>query len=225
MRMPNFTLGCNSYALPSPCVIEDKQSGRTLQFMALKDNAAKFRHNHGLTQRRKKQLANAGGFRRPIAARTKKFQRGYHAQWRDREEQVGPPQSGTLVQGEGQLIDIKTVQVSKRGSDDPQERFAQPPLNEERAIIMDDMLARVSHFLGETDGASLNALSTFLIAEIGRERYDAALEGAVGRSVRGALAAALQMFPEFFTLSANNLRVSLTEDARVPPRTRPRPGT
>ena len=88
---------------------------------------------------------------------------------------MGPPKSGTLVQGEGKQIDIKTVQVSKRGSDDPQERFAQPPFNEERAIIMDDMMARVSHFLGETDGASLNALSTFLIAEMGRERYDEAL--------------------------------------------------
>ena len=39
-------------------VIEDTESGRTLQFMALKDNVAKFRHNHSLTQRRKKQLAS-----------------------------------------------------------------------------------------------------------------------------------------------------------------------
>jgi len=87
---------------------------------------------------------------------------------------------------------------------------------------MDDMLGRVSHFLAETDGASLNALSTFLIAELGRERYAEALEGAVGRSVRGALAAALQLFPELFTLSASRMRVSLTDEAR-PPRTRPRP--
>ena len=140
----------------------------------------------------KKQVATAGGFRRPIHARTKKFQRGYHAQWRDWEVQEGPPQSGTLVQGEGRQIDIKNVQASKRGSDDPQERFAAPHLNTERSFIEEDMLTRISSFLKEMGGASkLSALSKHLISDMGRERYDVALDGAAGRNVRGGLSFAL----------------------------------
>jgi len=50
---------------------------------------------------------------------------------------------------------------------------------------------------------------------MGRARYDEALEGAIGRNVRGALAAALQLFPELFTLSASRMRVSLTDEART----------
>ena len=52
-------------------VIGDDDAAKNLQFMALRDNAAKFRHNNSLTQRRKKQLASAQGFRRPIATRVK----------------------------------------------------------------------------------------------------------------------------------------------------------
>ena len=113
----------------------------------LKDNAAKFRHNASLTHRRKKQLASAGGFRRPIAARTNKFQRGYRAKYQDREEQEGVPQFGTIVDGQGKPIDIKNILVSKRGSDDPQERFAVPSRDKERGFVEEEMLGLVRSFL------------------------------------------------------------------------------
>ena len=98
-------------------VIQDDDAAKNLQFMALKDNAAKFRHTNSVTHRRKKPLASAGGFRRPIAARANKFQRGYRAKYQDREEQEGAPRLGTIVKGQGKEIDIKNIQVSKRGSD------------------------------------------------------------------------------------------------------------
>jgi len=196
-------------------VIGDDQAGRNLQFMALKDNAAKFRHNNSLTQRRKKQLASAGGFRRPIAARTNKFQRGYRAKYQDREEQEGAPRFGTIVEGQGKPIDIKNIQVSKRGSDDPQERFAVPSHDKERGFVEEQMLGIIRSFLEDKGGdTTLATLRKHLIDEMGREEYDVTLDGAAGKNRRGGLATTLQLLPEFFELTSQNRRVALTEEAR-----------
>jgi len=194
-------------------VIQDDQAGRNLQFMALKDNAAKFRHNNSLTQRRKKQLASAGGFRRPLAARVNKFQRGYRAKYQDREEQEAAPRFGTIVEGQGREIDIKNIQVSKRGSDDPQERFNVPSRDRERHHVEEEMLDLARGFLEDRGGnSSLATLRTHLIEVMGREDYDVTLDAAAGRNRRGGLATALMLFPEYFELTSSNRRVALVED-------------
>jgi len=194
-------------------VIGDDDAAKNLQFMALKDNAAKFRHNNSLTQRRKKQLAGAGGFRRPIAARTNKFQRGYRAKYGNREEQQAAPRFGTIVEGQGKEIDIKTIQVSKRGSDDPQERFNVPSRDRERGHVEEEMLGLARGFLEDRGGnSSLATLRTHLIEVMGRESYDVTLDAAAGRNRRGGLATALMLFPEYFELTSSNRRVALVED-------------
>ena len=69
-------------------------------------------------------------------------------------------------------------------------------------------------FLSEKGTVLLVALSKFLIQEMGRESYQVALDGAVGKNTRGALSAALQLFPEYFVMSNENRRVALTEEVR-----------
>ena len=180
--------------------------------MALKDNAAKFRHNNSLTQRRKKQLVSAGGFRRPIAARANKFQRGYRAKYQDREAQEGVPRLGTIVKGQGLEIDIKNIQVSQRGSDDPQERFAVPNRERERRHVEEEMLDLARGFLEDRGGnTSLATLRTHLIEVMGREDYDVTLDAAAGRNRRGGLATALMLFPEIFELTSQNRLVALVD--------------
>ena len=112
----------------------------------MKDNAAKFRRNNNLTTRRKKQLTSAGGFRRQIATQINNFQRNYKAKYGDREE-AGSPKNGTVVTGTGKAIDIKNIQASAHGSDNPQERFAVPKFDKERAFLEDDFVQRVADFI------------------------------------------------------------------------------
>jgi len=191
-------------------VVKDDQAGKSLQFMVLKDNAAKFRHDKSLTSRRKKQLTSAGGFRRPIATRINKFQRSYRAKYGDQEEQTGSPKNGTIVTGQGKPIDIKNIQVSTKGSDNPQERFAVPKFDKERAFL-DDFVRSVADYIGDRDTVSLVALSKHLIQDMGREAYQVSLDGAIGKNTRGALSAALQLFPEYFVMKNANTRVGLVQ--------------
>ena len=157
-------------------------------------------------------MASAGGFRRPIAARANKFQRGYRAKYQDREEQEGAPRFGTIVKGQGLEIDIKNIQVSKRGSDDPQERFAVPNRDRERGHVEEEMLGLAQGFLEDRGGnTTLATLRSHLIQTMGRDNYDVTLDAAAGRNRRGGLATALMLFPELFELTSQNRRVALLD--------------
>eukprot|EP00973_Karenia_brevis_P005268 721310-Karenia_brevis.AAC.1 len=55
-------------------------SNKTLRFMLDQDNARKLKHNQRVLEGRRKQLEEAGGFRRPLGG-LDKFKRGFRASY------------------------------------------------------------------------------------------------------------------------------------------------
>ena len=85
---------------------EEVKSNQVQAFLVLQDNAGKLKANQTLLETRKKQLEEAGAFRRPLKG-LNAFRRGFKAAY-------GPVEkvdtvSGSLVkpQGEGEKIDVK----------------------------------------------------------------------------------------------------------------------
>ncbi len=78
-------------------------------FLILQDNAAKLKGNQTLLESRKKQLADAGAFRRPLPGAGGAFRRGFKATYGDLER-VASVQGSTVVPENGVKIDIKRVQ-------------------------------------------------------------------------------------------------------------------
>ena len=86
-----------------------------------------------------------------------------------------------------------------------------PKFDKEQAFL-DDFVRSVADYIGDRDTVSLVALSKHLIQDMGRETYQVALDGATGKNTRGALAASLMLFPEYFVMKNANTRVGLTDE-------------
>lgn len=189
----------------------DTASGKVLQFMAMRDNAARFAHNAQLTERRKEKLENAGAFRRPLRGLTK-FQRSFYANYGDVErlprnaDGAVEYTTGTLLKaGEGPLIDIKRVQAVAPTSANLQPALAATnPRDRHRRAGAQDLVAALREFLEESDTGerSIQAASTHLRERMGSSEYETALGGR-------RLAQIIALFPGDFELTQNNVYVRL----------------
>ena len=89
-------------------------------FLVLEDNASKLKANQTLLESRKKQLSEAGAFRRPLRGNTGAFRRGFKASY-SAVEQVAEVRGSTVTpEGDGAKIDIKRVQPVAKDSEDIQ---------------------------------------------------------------------------------------------------------
>jgi hypothetical protein len=89
-------------------------------YLVLEDNAAKLASNQTLLESRKKQLADAGAFRRPLRGNAGAFRRGFKASY-GAVEQVAEVRGSTVTPaGDGAKIDIKRVQPVGKDSEDIQ---------------------------------------------------------------------------------------------------------
>ena len=96
-----------------------------LQFLQISDNAKKFAHNDKLAERRVKNVEEKGAYRKPL--KPKAFKRGFEATWGPKVE-LQEIKSGTLLKGAGddKLIDVKSAQAVRSGTDTAADRAVAP---------------------------------------------------------------------------------------------------
>lgn len=190
---------------PNDVDAKDTEAGKVLSFMALRDNAKHFAHNNRLTQRRKRNLEEAGAFRRPL--NVTKFKRSFHATYGDlervqRNADGGLTTSGTLVKGteNGDPIDIKRVQIAPEDS-----TFANAVLttrntrNERIRTNARPLIYELLNFL-QGNMRSIESAANHLRQVLGATAYEAMLSGR-------RLAQIIALFPEDLKMTTNHYYV------------------
>ena len=197
VRAHNETV--NSTVRDTPNDVDNKttQAGKVLQFLAMRDNAQKFRHNDRLTKRRKAKLEENGAFRRPLRGLTK-FARSFHATYGDVEAAQGV-ESGTMVKGAPNepAIDIKRIQIVPEESSDARAVLqGTNPRDEQRRRNARQLMEDLADFL-QGQERSLEAAALHLREQMGAADYQAALSGR-------RLSQIIALFPDEFELTRNN---------------------
>jgi transposase InsO family protein len=175
---------------------EEVKSNQVQAFLVLQDNAGKLKANQTLLETRKKQLEEAGAFRRPLKG-LNAFRRGFKAAYGP-VEKVGTV-SGSLVkpQGEGDAIDVKRVQTVSRQTGDVQAWYgglsARDSLKKDKLI---DVMIALLEFLADGEERSVAGAAVFLKRNMGDSYADTLREQGFGKH----LAEAVRLFPESFVL-------------------------
>jgi hypothetical protein len=165
-------------------------------FLVLEDNASKLKANQTLLESRKKQLAEAGAFRRPLRANTGAFRRGFKASY-GAVEQVAEVRGSTVTAEGGAKIDIKRLQPVAKDSEDIQPWLgglsARDSAKKDKLIPM--MSALITHL---KDGErSVASAALYLKGEMGGSVYEDTLrEVGYGKH----LAMAIRLFEPPFEL-------------------------
>ena len=142
-------------------VAADTPAGKTLRFLALRDNAAKYQHNNELAKKRVAKLNESKTFRTPLEGGA--FGRSFNARWGGKQKMDGNVQAGTLVKGQNSevLRDIKSIQVVPiaTGADPQGVANARTQKDAERRQLTLPIRDRIKERIGEV-GRRM-ALTTF----------------------------------------------------------------
>ena len=176
---------------------EEVRKNLVQKFLVLQDNAAKLKGNQALLESRKKQLADAGAFRRPLRGAGGAFRRGFKATYGD-TEQVASVQGSTVVPEGGVKIDIKRVQPVDKDTGDVVAWLGGLSLRDSKKKdkLVDVMLALMI-CLADGEERSVAAASVYLKNNLGDSYLDTLREVGFGKH----LAEAIRLFPEKFVLT------------------------
>jgi transposase InsO family protein len=174
---------------------EEVRENKVQSFLVLQDNATKLKANQTLLESRKKQLAEAGAFRRPLKG-LNVFRRGFKAAYGDVEkvEEV----SGSVVKPrEGEKIDIKRVQPVDRDTGDVQPWLGGLSMrdSEKKDQLIDVMVALLT-FLDDGEEHSVASAALYLKNNLGDSYADTLRAVGFGKH----LAEAIRLFDSDFLL-------------------------
>jgi hypothetical protein len=179
---------------------EEVRKNPVQKILVLQDNAAKLKGNQTLLESRKKQLADAGAFRRPLRGAGGAFRRGFKATYGD-TEQVASVQGSTVVpEGGGVKIDIKRVQPVDKDTGDVVAWLGGLSLRDSKKkdALVEVMTALIT-FLTDGEEHSVASAALWLKENLGSAYEDTLREQGFGRH----LAAAVELFPEFVLTKKN----------------------
>jgi hypothetical protein len=172
---------------------EEVRKNPVQSFLVLQDNAGKLKANQTLLESRKKQLDEAGAFRRPLKG-LNAFRRGFKAAYGEVEKVEVV--SGSLVkpQGDGDKIDIKRVQPVSRETGDVQPWLGGLSTrdSQKKDKLIDVMLA-LMNYLADGEERSVAAASLYLKNNLGDSYVDTLRAVGFGKH----LAEAIRLFDEF----------------------------
>ena len=185
---------------------EEVRKNAVQGFLVLQDNAAKLKGNQTLLESRKKQLADAGAFRRPLPGAGGAFRRGFKATYGDLER-VASVQGSTVVPEDGLKIDIKRVQPVDRDSGDVVAWLGGLSLRDSaKKDKLMDMMTSLIDFLKDGE-RSVASAALWLKGHMGSAYEDTLREVGFGKH----LAQALQLFSDYFELTKGSYYVKLVE--------------
>jgi hypothetical protein len=165
-------------------------------FLITQDNAGKLKGNQTLLESRKKELADKGGFRRPLRAAGGAFRRGFKATYGEVEKVQDVRGSLITPEGGGEKIDVKRVKPVGRDTGDVQPWLggmsALDSRKKDKLIPM--MVALIDHL---KDGErSVASAALYLKGEMGSMYEDTLREVGYGKH----LAMAIRLFEPPFEL-------------------------
>ena len=185
---------------------EEVRKNPVQSFLILQDNASKLKGNQTLLESRKKQLADAGAFRRPLPGAGGAFRRGFKATYGDLER-VASVRGSTIVPEDGVKIDIKRVQPVDRDSGDVVAWHGGLSLRDSaKKDKLMDMMTSLIDFLKDGE-RSVASAALWLKGHMGSAYEDTLREVGFGKH----LAQALQLFSDYFELTKGGYYVKLVE--------------
>ncbi len=176
---------------------EEVKSNQVQAFLVLQDNAGKLKANQTLLETRKKQLEEAGAFRRPLKG-LNAFRRGFKAAY-------GPVEkvdtvSGSLVkpEGDGEKIDVKRIQAVSRMTGDVEPWCGGLSMrdSQKKDKLIDVMIALLQ-FLADGEERSVAGAALYLKNNLGDSYVDTLREQGFGKH----LAEAIRLFDSDFLLA------------------------
>jgi hypothetical protein len=186
---------------------EPSEAANPIQnFLITQDNAGKLKGNQTLLEARKKELADKGGFRRPLRAAGGAFRRGFKATFGDVEKVQEVRGSVITPQGDGENIDVKRVQPVGRETGDVQPWLGGLSMRDSRKKdkLLDMMTALITH-LADGEERSVAGAALWLKGHMGSAYEDTLRAVGFGKH----LAEALRLFSENFQLTKGGYYVRL----------------
>ena len=172
-----------------------KTDGKVAEFMTLADNADKLEHNQDLLVKRKKKLADLGGFRVPISA-PKTFQRGFKQRYSSDVKVLEEIKGSVAIATDGTRADVKRVLPVHAASDYAEAGFGLSDARIQRKKDdLVDMMALLMVFADEGERTSVSSASKHLRQQMGTA-YKETLKK-TGFDRKGGLALAIRLFDEF----------------------------
>ena len=184
---------------------EDVEEGGVQEFMVLKDNAQKFMQNKKLTQRRVKDVQEAGGFRAPVPTGGRSFNPQYSSNVYALQKITPGAQFVQNTTGRGFLL--KEVQPAPRDSGKPQGRLTDPNLG--RRSRYQQQANRIEDFIADQGGSITMQDLRNNLTRIGLQRFF--------RGLNMQLPAFLRLFSSMFTLQNGQVRLKNYQTAAAPP--------
>ncbi len=172
---------------------EEVRKNPVQKFLVLQDNAAKLKGNQTLLENHKKQLADAGAFRRPLRGAGGAFRRGFKATYGDAERVESVQGSTVLPEGGGAKIDIKRVQPVDKDSGDVVPWLGGLSMRDSRkkdALI--EMMTALITFLCDGEEHSVASAAVWLKSKMGSAYEDTLREVGFGKH----LAEAIRLFDQ-----------------------------
>ena len=152
-----------------------KEGQELSEFQTLAHNADKLQHNTGVLQKRKKKLADLGGFRTPIG-QPKAFNRGFKQQWGSTVHVIKDIKGSVVTAEDGTKSDVKRVLPVHAASDYAEAGFA---LGDQRISNKKDklvsMMALLYAWIDSGESKSVSSAATHLRKEMG-DTYKATLQ-------------------------------------------------
>lgn len=152
-----------------------KEGQELSEFQTLADNADKLQHNTRLLERRKKKLADPGGFRTPIGA-PKDFNRGFKQQWGSTVHVIKSIHGSVVTAEDGTKSDVKRALPTHSASDYAEAGFA---LGDQRISDKKDklipLMALLYAWVGSGESKSVSSAATHLRKDMG-DTYKATLK-------------------------------------------------
>ena len=165
------------------------------------DNADKLKVNQDLLVKRKKKLADLGGFRVPIAA-PKAFQRGFKQRYSSDVNVLEDIKGSVAIATDGTRADVKRILPVHAASDYAEVGLALGDESIQRkkdALV--DMMALLYAWADEGEGTSVSAADKHLRKRMGGE-YSRILRK-TGFDRKGGLALAIRLFDKDFEVFQN----------------------
>ena len=176
------------------------------EFLITQDNAAKLKGNQALLESRKKELADKGGFRRPLRAAGGAFRRGFKATYGDVEKPAAVTGSLITPQGGGEKIDIKRVQPVNRETGDVTPWLGGLSMRDsKKKDVLIPLMTALITFLEDGEEHSVASAALWLKNHMGSAYEDTLREVGFGKH----LAEAIRLFDQHFQLTKGGYYVKL----------------
>jgi hypothetical protein len=186
---------------------EPAEAGTPIRnFLITQDNAGKLKGNQALLEARKKELADKGGFRRPLRAAGGAFRRGFKATYGDVEKVQEVRGSLITPQGGGETIDVKRVAAVDRDTGDVRPWLG--GLSTRDSIKKDKLLplmVSLFDFIANGEERSVASVALYLKGHMGSAYDDVLREVGFGKH----LAEALRLFSDHFEMTRGGYYVKL----------------